>query len=236
MSPPRRIKLPSGINACSPRRTAQISTRVWYFFCRSIRRMPSSIESSRRRNSAISKFRPEKYSIFTAEGTLRILNSSCAVSSSGLMDIERFSCLRIKPRERSLYSGLRTLAMVCLAPILRAKKQHSIFISSEPVAATTSSALSTAASSRVSQSAPLPQTPITSYILVICSRTWASFSSATTSCPSADRLSTKVEPILPQPTTIIFILFPHLIRFSRITNLYCPKSYHFHTGFAIYLC
>ena len=68
------------------------------------------------------------------------------------------SCWRMKLRLLSLYSGLRMRAMVCLAPMRLARKQESMFSSSEPVAATNISAFSTPASDRVSQSVPLPHT------------------------------------------------------------------------------
>ena len=102
------------------------------------------------RSSIISKFRREKVSILTAAGSFNKSDNSCAASSSGLMDMDSPSCCRTKLRLLSLYSGLRMRAMVCFAPIFLARKQLSIFSSSDLVDATNSSACSTCASSNVS--------------------------------------------------------------------------------------
>ena len=74
------------------------------------------------------------------------------------MIIEISSCRRMKPKLFSLYSGLRTRAMVCFAPMRFAMKQLSMLHSSDPVAAMNSSARSTPASTSVSQLVPLPHT------------------------------------------------------------------------------
>ena len=84
-------------------------------------------------------------------------------------------------------------------------KQPSMFISSEPVAATKISAFCIPASSSVRQSTPFPHTPITSLVLVTAFMTSGAESTATTSCPSATSASRIVVPIFPHPITIIFI-------------------------------
>ena len=79
----------------------------------------------------------------TAAGSFSRSDNSCAASSSGLMDMDKSSCCRTKLKLLSLYSGLRIRAMVCLAPIFLAKKQLSIFSSSDLVDTTNNSACST---------------------------------------------------------------------------------------------
>ena len=104
-----------------------------------------------------------------------------------------------------MYSGLRMRAIVCCAPIFFAIKQLSILNSSDPVTATNKSADETPPASSVSQSAPLPQTPITSQMFVISETTAGSLSTIATLCPSETRLSVMVLPILPQPAIVMFI-------------------------------
>ena len=80
------------------------------------------------------------------------------------MAMERPSSRRMKSSEASLYSGLRMRAMVWVRPplIRPARKHASMLSSSEEVTAMKRSVSRIPASSRVSQSAAFPQTPMTS--------------------------------------------------------------------------
>ena len=205
LSPSCSSKSPVGMMTCSPRWTAQIRKFARKRLRRLCSGMPLRGEPSFSRSSIMMKFRWEKVSIFIAEGYFSALNISCAASFSGLMAMVISSSLRMKARDLLLYSGLRMRAIVWAAPMRLARKQQSMFSSSEPVTAMNSAASETPASSSVSQSAALPQTTMTSNRLVRPGTSVGSLSSAMTSCPSLTRLEMMVVPIFPQPATMIFM-------------------------------
>ena len=107
--------------------------------------LPLSGESAGSWNLSSSTLPPKKVSVLMAEGVRSVRAISVAQMSSGLTD-------RLSPRSSEMsesspaYSGLRTRAMVCRAPIFFATRQHRRFSSSCAVTAMTRSASSTPAS------------------------------------------------------------------------------------------
>ena len=138
--------MPRGICADFPRSTAHTRKDAPLRERRSDREAPSSTLPGLTNISAISKRLRVKLSHLTADGNFNMSYIALAVSLSGLMTIESSSCFFIKSRSLLVYSPERMRATVCFAPMRFARKQLSIFISSESAAAINSSALPTFAS------------------------------------------------------------------------------------------
>ena len=115
--------------------------------------------------SPTSSTRPlAKGSICNADGKRSRREISWAAADSGVTAIlspsssfKRLICAK--------YSGLRTRAMVCLAPSFFPMRQHSIFTSSAEVAAMSKSASGTPASFCSAALHPLPSTQMISIVL-----------------------------------------------------------------------
>ena len=140
------MKSPDGIMTSSPRRTAQTSIFTLYTLESSLSLRPqsgcpSSILTSTR------SIRPfANVSTLIAAGNWIIRSISCAASYSGLTAIESPNSRRMN-EICSAYSGLRTRAIVCFVPSLRATRQHMMLSSSCAVTAISRSALAAPASS-----------------------------------------------------------------------------------------
>ena len=132
---------------------------------------------------------------------------SRAAARSGLMTMSKpISRLSIPASRR--YSGLRTRAMVCLAPSFLAIRQQTRLVSSMPVTAITRSAVRTPADTSTLMLAPLPCTHITSSVLSALERAGVILSTSVMSCFSAAIWRAMAKPTLPLPTMIIFMFTP----------------------------
>ena len=140
-----------------------------------------------------------------AEGKRSSREISTAVVFSGLMAMSIF---RFRRRSATLlvYSWLRMRAMVCPVPRSLAVRQHTIFTSSELVAATSRSALPAPASRRVAAETPLPCIAIMSSWSLARRRASPSVSTMVTSCSSLTSCSARVNPTLPLPAMIMFMV------------------------------
>ena len=181
---------------------------------------PASGESAGSWNFSSSTLPPKKVSVLIADGMRSVRAISVAQISSGLTD-------RLSPRSSEMsdsspaYSGFRTRAMVCFAPIFFATRQHSRFSSSCAVTAMTSSASSTPASSCVAYVAPFPSMLRMSRSSTVRCSGAPLRSTMVISCPSRESCSASALPIFPSPTiTIRMVSTPFsLIRSEFATNI-----------------
>ena len=188
---------------------------------------PASGESAGSWNFRSSTLPPKKVSVLIADGVRSVRAISVAQISSGLTD-------RLRPRSSeirdnsSAYSGFRTRAMVCFAPIFLAIRQHSRFSSSCAVTAITSSASSTPASICVAYVAPFPSMlRISRSSTVRCSGV-SLRSTMVISCPSRESCSASALPIFPSPTiTIRIISTPFLCIRSKFVKNIVPRCLPF---------
>ena len=143
-------------------------------------------------------------SVLIADGMRSVRAISVAHRSSGFT--ERLSPRSSEMSESSpLYSGFRTRAIVCRAPIFFATRQQRRFSSSDIVTAMRRSAESTPASICVAYVAPFPSTHRISKSSLVCCKGSPLRSMIVISCPSRESCSASVLPILPSPTITIFI-------------------------------
>ena len=170
---------------------------------RSYRGFPA-IKSPSWMRKPMSSTRPrQKVSMLAAEGNRSSREISMAVAFSGLMimSMPRSFFRSLSPM---LYSGLRMRAMVNLAPMCLAVRQHTMFTSSELVAATSRSASAAPASARVAADTPLPRMLIMSRASEARRRLSSRISTMVTSYFSFTSCSAREKPTFPLPTMTTF--------------------------------
>ncbi len=205
-SPSRSTKSPPGVTALPPRSTAHTSTRHLTMPDISASGILHSLLPGSMRSSTICTLPLAKVSRRRKPGNFSSRSISTAACCSGFTAIDRAKIFCME-KICSLYSGLRMRAMVCSFGLMPwAVVQQSRFTSSAFVTAISRSASRTPACWSTSIAAQLPWMTRTSSRTPVSFSTCGSESIRVMSYPSAESCRARVEPTLPSPAMMMFIM------------------------------